>query len=322
MPTETCPPQAWAKIVAANEARIAEAGNLEILKAERATAKTTRDGSIESHSEADREIIEQFGGKPPDQAAWSRLCGLSDDVRRHSATFELKDRLKLKKEKHVATLLAVELNLVFVAHSPELLADLMANAGKGGPDSWKDLELKDIMGDAAAFEKLGYTTIGGFLKGRKVGLVEHFKVGDITDEALMDGDIAVYNFLERRRIEKHWPFKTPPPGCQTTIETGDETEPETPPVDPLGIDAIRDVDGTTIRIIGRAQASEEAVKHKFDLKEHGRAVASESKAVENVIKKSAADTRSTSSARGKNGLFVLVMVDGKMRIGEFSPRPQ
>lgn len=227
-------PLALIAVETADESRCEILEELGKLRPAWTAARERRDKAEEELLEAQTAARERFPNSAYDQETSHALNLRGETYERCTAKWRALDSRKRSLDDKAKKMTAEVLRLVGEMREP----GLWAAGEKHGPDGWKQLKLRVLVGGpdpekeldkqdwtCRELEKAGYHTIGEFLKGRGRLIAEAIDNAELAADTVAQVDVAVYRFLERKDLLKLWPKDVPvPAGGQLTFELDGDDE--------------------------------------------------------------------------------------------------
>ncbi|MGI2905389.1 hypothetical protein [Tolypothrix sp. VBCCA 56010] len=248
----------WLSIRTAHEEATAAQAAAEHAKSARTSAKDAVEDERESIDQMQTELIEKYGDKLPGGEDGQRLMKQCRAVREALDRFEMADRRARQANHHFGEMTERFFQIVGeIATNEGSLPFDAKDTARNGPDAWKRVELKNLMGDLQAlpFEKVGIRTVGeAELAIREKTLGPRVSAGEFSAEQADYLRFKVIDLLNRFAIEHQLggldpsvseKFTIAPPEVQKAAKTaaavedgggeggeeeaGDESQPEAKP---------------------------------------------------------------------------------------------
>lgn len=225
-------PLALIAVETADEARCDVLEELGKIKPVWKAAQENRDKAEADLLDAQTAARERFPDSAYDQETSHALNLRSEAHERRTAKFRALDSRKRSLDDKAKKMTAEVLRLVGEMREP----GLWAAGDKAGPDGWKKLSLRNLVGGpdpekdlekqdwpCRELEKAGYHTIHEFLKGRARLIAAAIDDANLAADTVAQVDQAVYRFLERKGLVKQWPKDVAvPAGGQMVFDVEDD----------------------------------------------------------------------------------------------------
>ncbi len=207
-------PLAWLRIEASDEARCDSKARLDAIGPDWKQAKKAMNDAEEDLLDAQSAARESFPDCAYDQATSRALNGRIEHFEHMKAKFARIDSRKRSLNDEYKKLTESTLKMLSESREPGIF-----DAGEElGPNGWKLVKLRDLTGGpdsdkpidkqswpSQELESAGYHTVGEFVKGRSRLIGALLDDGEIAGTTLEIVDVAVYRFLERRKLLDMWP---------------------------------------------------------------------------------------------------------------------